>query len=198
MTIRPATHRPSGLARRDSLLDAAVELVAERGVAGVTHRGVAERAGLPSSTTSYFFASIEDLVLEALRVFAARSTAAQGDLAAAFDGQEIDADEFVDQVAALLVATPSRDAIAQIEAYCEAARRPDLAGEVHAVMDAFAATAEAALRSAGVADPRAAARTFHALADGFMLHRVAWPRGDADQVALRDGMTALLRGYLSR
>jgi DNA-binding transcriptional regulator YbjK len=197
VTIRPATHRASGLARRDALLEAAVELVAERGIAGVTHRGVAERAGVPPSTTSYFFASLEELVLEALRVFATRSADRQAALAAAFEGQEISAAGFVDQVVDLLVATPPRDAMAQIEAYVEAARRPDLAGEVHAVLSAFHDTAEAALRAAGVADPAQAARAFHALADGFMLHRVAWSRPAADKAALRDGFTALLRGHLA-
>ncbi len=195
MTIRPATHRASGLARREALLEAAVDLVAERGVAGVTHRGVAERAGLPASSTSYFFASIDDLVAEALREFAGRSIAAQHALGAAFADQAIDGDEFVDRLATLLASIPTRDQVAQIEAYVEASRRPEAAAEVRAVMDAFRATAVAALRAAGVRDPESAAPAFHALADGFMLHRVARPRARGHQAALRDGISALLAGF---
>ena len=41
------------------------------GVAGITHRAVTERAGLPLATASYFFSSIDDLVAEALRTFVA-------------------------------------------------------------------------------------------------------------------------------
>ena len=52
--------------RRDELLAAAIELFAEGGSRAVTHRAVARRAGLPSATTTYYFASIEDLLREAL------------------------------------------------------------------------------------------------------------------------------------
>ena len=38
------------------------------GAGAVTHRAVAARAGVPLSTTSYFFSSIDELVTEALRV----------------------------------------------------------------------------------------------------------------------------------
>jgi AcrR family transcriptional regulator len=52
--------------RRDALLDAAIELFAEGGSRMVTHRAVARRAGLPPATTTYYFASIEELLREAL------------------------------------------------------------------------------------------------------------------------------------
>ncbi len=52
VATRPATHRARGLARREALLRAAVEIVAERGVGGATHRAIAERAQVPPSTTT--------------------------------------------------------------------------------------------------------------------------------------------------
>jgi DNA-binding transcriptional regulator YbjK len=52
--------------RRDDLLAAATELFAEGGTRAVTHRAVAARAGLPPATTTYYFASIEELLREAL------------------------------------------------------------------------------------------------------------------------------------
>jgi len=52
--------------RRDELLAAALELFAEGGSRAVTHRAVARTAGLPPATTTYYFASIEDLLREAL------------------------------------------------------------------------------------------------------------------------------------
>jgi DNA-binding transcriptional regulator YbjK len=57
------------------LLDAAVAVVAERGVGGATHRAIAARAGVPLSTTSYFFASLDELIVAALRAFATTSIA---------------------------------------------------------------------------------------------------------------------------
>ena len=52
--------------RRDDLLAAAIELFAEGGSRAVTHRAVARRAGLPPATTTYYFASIDELLHEAL------------------------------------------------------------------------------------------------------------------------------------
>ncbi|MGH3473562.1 MAG: TetR/AcrR family transcriptional regulator [Aeromicrobium sp.] len=52
--------------RREELLAAAIELFAEGGSRAVTHRAVARTAGLPPATTTYYFASIEDLLREAL------------------------------------------------------------------------------------------------------------------------------------
>ena len=52
--------------RRELLLDAAIELFAEGGSRAVTHRAVAQAAGLPPATTTYYFDSIEDLLREAL------------------------------------------------------------------------------------------------------------------------------------
>ena len=72
MPIRPATHRASGRARRAALLDAAVEVIAEQGVAGPTHRSIAARAGMSTSTTSYFFSSLDQLIAAALHVVGER------------------------------------------------------------------------------------------------------------------------------
>src|SRR3954467_2180985 len=78
---RSKVHRASAQRRRASRLEAAADLSAEVGAGAVTHRAVAARAGVPLSTTSYFFSSIDALVTEALR---------QGvsDRVAAFDAAE--------------------------------------------------------------------------------------------------------------
>src|SRR5690606_10674206 len=52
--------------RRDALLDAALDLFVEGGSRAVTHRAVAAAAGLPAATTTYYFATIDDLLREAL------------------------------------------------------------------------------------------------------------------------------------
>src|SRR5690606_7224089 len=89
----PRRHRPSAQARRDALLRAAVEVAAERGAAGTTHRAVTERAGLPLATASYFFASIDDLVAEALRTFVTEEAARLEDLAEQLGGDAHHPDE---------------------------------------------------------------------------------------------------------
>ncbi|WP_162795598.1 TetR/AcrR family transcriptional regulator [Nonomuraea lactucae] len=59
----PAQER--GRLRRATLLGAAVELLTEGGFAAVTHRAVAQRAGLPLAATTYYFASRDQLLAEA-------------------------------------------------------------------------------------------------------------------------------------
>ena len=52
--------------RREQLVEAAADLLAEEGFAAVTHRAVARRAALPPASTTYYFASREEVVAEAL------------------------------------------------------------------------------------------------------------------------------------
>ncbi|OUZ07866.1 hypothetical protein BHE97_15940 [Aeromicrobium sp. PE09-221] len=53
--------------RREQLLDAAVRVYAFGGIRAVTHRAVASEAQLPTAATTYYFASIAELVREAFR-----------------------------------------------------------------------------------------------------------------------------------
>ena len=46
---------PANPERRTQILDTAVDILADTGVAGVTHRQVDERAGMPPGTTSNYF-----------------------------------------------------------------------------------------------------------------------------------------------
>src|SRR5262245_47489108 len=66
---RSLSKSPKVQPRRDALLDAAVEVVGEQGMAGTTHRSVTEAAGVPLATASYYFSSIGELVAEALTRF---------------------------------------------------------------------------------------------------------------------------------
>ena len=50
-----------GERRRQALVDAAAELLREGGFDAVRHRAVAERAGLPLASTTYYFGSLEEL-----------------------------------------------------------------------------------------------------------------------------------------
>ncbi|ALJ20845.1 TetR/AcrR family transcriptional regulator [Microbacterium sp. No. 7] len=59
-----AKRDPEG--RRRAIIDAAAELVVDLGLNGVTHRKVAERAGVPLGSTTHYFASLDDLIVEAL------------------------------------------------------------------------------------------------------------------------------------
>lgn len=53
---------PKGERRRAALVDAGSQLLVEGGFDAVRHRAVAERAGLPLASTTYYFSSLDDLV----------------------------------------------------------------------------------------------------------------------------------------
>ncbi|QIZ35094.1 TetR/AcrR family transcriptional regulator [Saccharopolyspora sp. ASAGF58] len=61
-----AASTPKGARRRQALVVAAAQLLAEGGFDVVRHRAVAERAGLPLASTTYYFSSLDDLITAAV------------------------------------------------------------------------------------------------------------------------------------
>ncbi|MFE1176259.1 TetR/AcrR family transcriptional regulator [Streptomyces sp. NPDC058773] len=53
--------------RRQRIIDAAIAVVGERGIAGLSHRAVAAAADVPLGSTTYHFASLDELLIAALR-----------------------------------------------------------------------------------------------------------------------------------
>jgi len=169
--------------------------VADRGVSGVTHRAVAARAGLPLSATSYFFASIDELVLEALRVFMAEFIERLDGVASAIAEQRLSPEQAADRLVDVLLAEPQSPVVAQFEAYLEVTRRSEPPVEVKRAIAALERLAVAALTAAGASRPSEGARAFVALIDGFAMHRLAWPRGRRDRTELREAVLSLFIAY---
>ncbi|MFJ7943583.1 TetR/AcrR family transcriptional regulator [Streptomyces sp. NPDC096354] len=53
--------------RRGRIIDAAIRVVGAKGIAGLSHRSVAAEADVPLGSTTYHFASLDDLLIAALR-----------------------------------------------------------------------------------------------------------------------------------
>ena len=144
-------HRPPAAGpARDALLRAAVEVAAERGAAGVTHRAVTERVGVPLATASYFFSSIDDLVAEALRTFVAD------------EAQRLPTSRPTSAATSTPLTRwrprwprppcpsgPLPWALAQFETYLQAARGDALRAPVADALAVYEQVAEAALEAAG-------------------------------------------------
>lgn len=75
MTTSTAGARRKDPARRERIARAAIAVVAERGVEKLTHRAVAAQAEVPLGSTTYHFATLDDLLAVALQ------QSAQDDLA---------------------------------------------------------------------------------------------------------------------
>lgn len=66
MAAMTAAVTPKGERRRHALVSAAAELLSEGGFDAVRHRAVAERAGLPLASTTYYFSSLDELIARAV------------------------------------------------------------------------------------------------------------------------------------
>lgn len=56
--------------RRDRIIDASLDVIAAHGVAGSSHRKIAEHAGVPLGSMTYHFTNMDELLGEAFRRFA--------------------------------------------------------------------------------------------------------------------------------
>lgn len=192
MSDRPR-HRAATLERRTTLLRAAVALTAERGVAGVTHRDVAARAGVSLGTTSYYFDSIDELVTEGLRLVVTEHIAAIEAVTAEIAGGAQELDPLVDRLVDILIASPAPHVLAQFENYLDAGRRHERRAEVTTILDAYERMAHVALEAVGADDPAASARAIVAISDGFALQRLVRGPGPDDRRQLRDALLSTLR-----
>ncbi len=178
--------------RRQKLLDATIEIMAEQGLAAVTHRAVAATAGLPPSSTSYFFESIDELMAEAVTEAMDREVARLGALEGAFDDGPASAGRLIGSFVDFIRSEHDPHTVAQFEIYLYASRKPELRERVVTIIEATRDVARRALNAAGVENPLAADAML-AMIDGFSLHRIADP-DTTDVESLLLGLRALLVG----
>jgi TetR/AcrR family transcriptional regulator, regulator of biofilm formation and stress response len=171
---RPRRHDPG---RKQRILDAALAVIAEHGLAGTTHRRIAVRADVPLGSLTYHFDGIGDLCRQAFELHAARMSALFAAHFAEVEGRT----GFVDALTALVTGNAGADpddwAVA-LELYLAALRDPAL----RAVTQGWMETSRATLSR--YVDP-VSARGADALIEGLVIHRMLalTPVGD-DEVRL--------------
>jgi DNA-binding transcriptional regulator YbjK len=192
---RERTPSTKGAVRKQAIVDAAIDLIAENGTEPLSHRSAARRAGVPDSAPSYYFESIEELTLEAfraaIRTFIARIEA----LTAAVEQTAMSPEELIRTYVAGAPAA-ARETRLQFEAYLYATRHPEARREVEAAIAAMTQAAEGVIRAMGRPDLCWAAPIVVAFVDGYTIQRLVKP--DDGYAGLEDGLLALLRGLESR
>jgi DNA-binding transcriptional regulator YbjK len=185
--------RSRGAARRRQILIAALRVIARDGIGGATHRAIAEEAGVAISVTTYHFNSIDELLRDALRLFVdeeiARvrtATAAIGDAGTPLDLAGLTA-AVVEAVGNVLVSP-----LAQFELYLEASRRPALATEARACLEAYLELGATFLEELGAPHPQQGARALVALLDGLTVQRLVDPSDDFDIAVAVPALLALV------
>lgn len=61
-------HRTKGERTREKVLIAAIDVLAEKGIKGTTHRAIANQAQLQLSLTTYYFKDIQELIHQAFKL----------------------------------------------------------------------------------------------------------------------------------
>jgi TetR/AcrR family transcriptional regulator, regulator of biofilm formation and stress response len=178
--VRPrAAVRPRGAARREALLEATLRIVADVGADAVTHRRVAEVAGLPLASTTYYFGSKEELLTAALELAAQRDLERLREIAE--DRRRLPASPD-DAVAAAMgpsgqlphdPAAGRRSLLASYTLLLEAARRPALQALTRRWTEAYLTTISELLQRAGSASPDEHAQLLLAAADGMLIAQLS-------------------------
>ncbi len=181
-----ATAEQATRGRREQILDATLRVIGRDGRESVTHRAVAEEAGVPLGSTTYYFDSRDDILGQALEHVAAQEVERYGRL-----GDELrsvkSARELADRLVTELVgAAEDRTAyIAEYELWLEAGRRPELREAAQSWCDAEQRSVAGALETLGSTDPQADASLVVAALDGLgerLLGREADPAQAAKEL----------------
>ncbi|MGI5246765.1 TetR/AcrR family transcriptional regulator [Dactylosporangium sp. CA-139066] len=158
MSIR--RHDPD---RKDRIIDAAIGVIAEHGVAGTTHRLIAAAADVPLGSLTYHFSGLDDLRAQAFRRHAERMSVIYE---AHFRGVRTRA-EFVEAVTDLIdgdAGASAPDWAIAYELYLAALREPAL----REITEAWMRSSRAVLER--YVDPTTA-RGVDALIEGLVMHK---------------------------
>lgn len=188
-----------GERRREEILNATLRLIGARGADAVTHRAVAEEAGVPLSATTYYFASKEDLLEETLLLAAREETERLEQLVLELAPRSLSVEEWAGAVAAQIagdVAAEPAKHVALFELGLEATRREQLRVELQRWQDAHLRLAEMGCRAIGSEEPELDARVVVAALTGLMLQQLAGGREDFEVAVMRPALERLL-GRLS-
>ncbi len=183
---------PPNPERRTQLLDAAIDILADEGVGGLTHRQVDDRAGLPAGTTSNYFRTRQALLeataartvdLHWQRVEALR--AAIGSLTR----------EGVKALLTRMISDPDeparRSTLARFELFMEGTRRPELQPLLAELQAAAVKSATLIFGAAGFTPTAHQMDQLSRLLNGYMFGELTIP-GAGDPAELVD---RLLRAF---
>ena len=167
--------------RKSRLIDVTIDVVAEHGVAGTTHRRIAAAANVPLGSLTYHFTGLEDLLAQAFQRHAERMSPLYE---AHFQGVGSRA-EFIDAVTDLIhgdAGASSSDWAVAYELYLAALRQPRL----REVTESWMRRSRAVLER--FVDP-VTARGVDALIEGMVMHMtlstVSYTRADTHRIVSR-------------
>jgi DNA-binding transcriptional regulator YbjK len=189
-----AQQHSKGARRREEILRATLRLIGERGADAVTHRAVAVEADVPLSATTYYFASKEQLLEQALLLAAREETERLERLVLEIAPLSLSVEQWAaavgGQIAGDVAADPAKH-VALFELGLEATRREPLRAELQRWQDAHLRLAEMGCRAIGSEQPGVDAQLVVATLTGLMLQQLAGGRADFEEAVMRSTLERL-------
>ncbi|MEU9554228.1 TetR/AcrR family transcriptional regulator [Streptomyces fumanus] len=182
--------------RRTLLADAALDVLADEGIRGLTHRAVDRRAALPPGTTSAYFrtraALLTGLVTRLVQLDQAELRTAAGELAPLRTAADL-----VDGLALLtrrrLTGEGRRRSLARYACAVESVRDPELREILVPRENAGREAVRQFLAGHGVADPDDRTHTLLTCVDGLVFDRLMSAGDEVPRTALEGLVAAALR-----
>jgi len=167
--------------RRTTILDAAIHVLGEHGVRGLTHRAVDAAAGIPAGSTSNYFRTRDALLIAVVERFVAREQRHWEDLAAA--AGPLSPAELAQAIAAAAREStgPHRTlTLARYAILVEAAQHPALQESLAVAGARLNAWFSQWLRVVGSQDPERDTLIITDHVAGLVLHELAHPSAEFD------------------
>lgn len=183
------------LDRREALLEAAIRVVAQQGMRGLTHRAVEVEAGVPHGSTTYYFGTRHDLLVALMVYIRERGQRAMEPIARGLALTLADRSKPVDldAIASALIAWLDADAeieLARYELQVTAARDPEMKQLMTENCDVFRQMCEPIVIACGSKDPKRDSHVVQAAVDGWMFDRLT--HSDPHEETIKRGMKVLL------
>ena len=186
--------------RKEKAADAAIEVIAENGLRGLTHRAVDVRAGLPDGSTSSCFRTrlalqcgVLDRMVEQQEEMLARWPAVSW--RADTPAEREAAVEAVTDLLEWLLGEARAQTQVRLEMYLDAVRRSELHPYMEKASRRYLDFAVESLRAGGVPDAEHRGRLILAQLDGILFDALSRPFwGEADRDWLRLAADACLTG----
>jgi DNA-binding transcriptional regulator YbjK len=174
--------------RRTELMDAALTVVADKGMKGLTHRAVDAEAGLAEGTTSNYYrnrAALVEAVLNRVEQLDVELLQSQRPA-----GPPVNVDELAEQLAALVLALTREHAALARARLALSLDQPEAVTAGHFRL---VGGMEQALAALGISDEAARARDLADYGDGLLLHLLTVrSREQPDQAAVASAFRRLL------
>jgi DNA-binding transcriptional regulator YbjK len=188
-----------GAQRRTEIIDAAIEVMARVGLAGLSMRVVAGQAGIPLGALSYYFTDKADLVAQAFQQLSDREIERVVRTAELLE-PTMTADQLGDLVADMIIdgfTAPQGAIVTRYELVTEASRDARLRPMFEAWYAAMVPALSRLFRDLGSHQPELDSRTVMAVMAGLEIDNLYRPLGPVDKRRIRATLRHAFRAVIA-